>query len=151
KKRVTFSCECSNQHNEMVMEGKAEVVAPTKKIRRPKAVLPKITLRRPYSLFDVYLNKAKQFKSLRAGVINPIRGKIIEAVHDAYLSGFIDPLLIGPKDRILNAAHAVEIDISNYEIIEVEHSHAAISKAIAMAREDELGVIVRGAATREEL
>jgi phosphate acetyltransferase len=151
KKRVIFSCECRNQKDEIVMEGQAEVVAPTKKIRRLKAVLPEITLRRPYSLFNTYLNKAKQLGMLRAGVINPIRGKIIQAVYDAQLAGFIDPILIGPKDRVLHAAETVEIDISNYEIINVEHSHEAINKAIAMAREDELGIIVRGAATREEL
>ena len=64
KNRVIFSCECRNQKDEVVMEGQAEVVAPTKKIRRLKAVLPEISLRRPYSLFDDYL-QAKQLGPLR--------------------------------------------------------------------------------------
>src|ERR1700733_4483732 len=59
KKRVVFACECHNQKQEMVMEGQAEVVAPTKKIRRPKTVMPAISLRRQQSLFAPYLTQAK--------------------------------------------------------------------------------------------
>lgn len=151
KKRVIFSCVGRNQRDEVVMEGKAEVVAPTKKIRRPKAVLPQISLRRPFSLFDIYLKKAKEFPALSAGVIHPVHKKIIEAIHDAANAKLIDPILIGPKDRILQAAAEANIDIANYEIIDVEHAHAAINKALAMAREGDVELLVRGAAIREDL
>src|SRR5579862_4767988 len=119
KKRVTFACEVVNQNGEMVMEGQAEVVAPTKKIRRLKAVLPQISLRRPYSLFDAYITQAKKIGPLRAGVIHPVHSRIIEAVHDAALAGFIKPILIGKTDLIQRAAQEVEIDISAYEIIDI--------------------------------
>lgn len=151
KNRVIFACECRNQHDEVVMEGQAEVVAPTKKIRRPKTVLPQISLRRSHLLFDKYLAKAKELGALTAGVINPIHEKIILAVDDAHQAGFINPILIGPKSRILHAAEIAEVDVSEYDIIDVEHSHAAIHKAISMARDDEIGVIVRGGAIREDL
>lgn len=151
KKRVIFSCECHNQRDELVMEGEAEVVAPSKKIRRPKAVLPEISLRRRHSLFDDYVKKAKELGCLRAGVIHPVHEKIIIAIHDANQAGFIDPVLIGPKDRIIHAAELANIDISRYEIIDVEHSYAAISKAVAMARNGEVGLLVRGGARSEDL
>lgn len=151
KNRVIFSCECHNQRDEMVMEGKAEVIAPTKKIRRPKAVLPELTLRRPFSLFEPYLLKAKQLGSLRAAVIFPVHAKIIEAIHDAKQAGFIEPVYIGPKDRIQHAADAAGIDISQDEMIDIEHSHGAINKAISLARDGEVGIIVRGGAIREDL
>ncbi len=151
KKRVIFACEVRNQKDEVVMEGQADVLAPTKKIRRPKAVLPEITLRRPYSLFDTYLAKAKPFGSLRAGIIYPIHQKIIEAIHDAHLSGTIDPILIGPREKIQQAAQAANIDISPYELIDVEHAHGAISKAMMMANDGHVGILVRGGATREDL
>lgn len=151
KNRVIFSCECHNQMNEVVMEGQAEVIAPTKKIRRPKAVLPEITLRRPYSLFDEYLKKAKQLGPLRAGVIFPVHKKIIQAIEAAKQAGMIIPVMIGPKERIMHAAGEAEIDISQYEIINIENAHASISKAITLAREDQVGLLVRGAAVREDL
>lgn len=151
KKRVIFSCECRNQKDDVVMEGQAEVIAPSKKIRRPKAVLPEISLRRPYSLFDIYLAKAKQIGAVRGGVIQPVHKKIIEAVHYAHQAGLLDPILIGNKERILFAAKEAEADISKFDIINVENVHAAINRAIMLARENDIGVIIRGGATREEL
>lgn len=151
KHRVIFACECRNQLDEVVMEGQAEVIAPTKKIRRPKAVLPEITLRRPYSLFDNYINKAKEIGALRAGVIAPTQPKIIQAVHAAEQAGLIHPILIGPTERIEQTAKEAGVDISKYEIIFTENSHSAIARAIALAREDDVGILIRGTATREDL
>lgn len=151
KKRVVFSCEVKNQNDEVVMEGQAEVAAPIKKIRRPKAVLPQITLRRPYSLFDTYLAKASLLGPLRAGIIHPVHAKIIEAVHDAERAGFIIPVMIGKKERILLAAKEADIDISKYEIIDAEHSHGAIGKAMSMVHHGEVNMLVRGGVSREEL
>ncbi len=151
KNRVIFSCECINQKNEIVIEGQAEVIAPTKKIRRPKTVLPQIALRRSHSLFADYIVRAKKIGALRAAVIQPIHPKIIEAIDIAHAAGLIDPILIGQKERIHHAAHEAKIDINQYELIDVDHTHGAISKSILMAREDEAGIIIRGGATREEL
>jgi len=151
KNRIIFTCECHNQKDEVVMEGQAEVIAPTKKIRRPKAELPEINLRRTKSLFEPYLEKAKKLGSLRTGVIYPVRERVIEAVDAAHQAGYIDPILIGPKERIQHAAEKAGININKYEIIHVEHGHAAVNKAVAMAREDEVGMLVRGGVPRGDL
>lgn len=151
KKRVIFSCEVKNQLDELVMEGQAEVVAPSKKIRLPKTVMPEISLRRPKSLFDHYIKKAKQLGPLKAGIIHPIRAKIIEAVNDAEQAGLIIPTLIGNQEKISDAAKEAGIDISQYEIINVEHSHSSIATAIQLVRNGHLNLLVRGGATREEL
>lgn len=151
KKRVIFSCECINQLNELVVEGQAEVIAPSKKIRRPKAVLPYITFRRPYSLLDDYIAKAKPYGPVRAAVIYPAHAKIIQAIYDAKQAGLIDPILIGPRERIAQATSDAKHDINHYDIVDVEHCHAAIMRAIAMARDDDVGIIIRGGATKEEL
>lgn len=151
KNRIVFACECRNQNEAVVMEGQAEVMAPTKKIRRPKVLMPEIELRRQYSLLDPYLMKAKKIGALPAGVIYPVRGKILEAVFDAHRAGMIDPILIGPKKQILFIAKENNIDVSSFALIDCDHHHIAINKAIQLAREGEIGLIIRGAATREEL
>ena len=45
KSRIIFDCECTNQKNIIVVQGEADVIAPTKKIRRLKTELPQISLR----------------------------------------------------------------------------------------------------------
>lgn len=151
KNRIIFSCECRNQKDEVVIEGQAEVIAPSKKIRRPKVELPEILLRRQVSLFDPYLKKAKELGALRAGIIFPTHEKIIQAVQAAQQAGLIKPVLIGPRTLLIDMARAAKIKIDSYEIIDVDNPHAAIQKAIQLARSDELGLIIRGGATREDL
>lgn len=151
KNRVIFSCECRNQKDEVVMEGQAEVIAPLKKIRRLKAVLPEISLRRNHSLFDGFLKKAKEIGALKAAVIFPTHKTILQAVVASEKAGMIVPILIGPRARLQQMADDEKIDISRYEIIEADNAHVAITKAIHMAREREVGLIIRGGATREDL
>lgn len=151
KKRIIFDCVCFNQDDVCVMSGTAEVVAPTKKIRRAKTVLPEVNLRRPYSLFDKFIKQAKQHGSLRAAVIMPTHKKIIEAVNDAFQTGLIEPVLIGPRSKIEQAARDAAIDISQHEIVDVEHSHGAIHHAMTMAHENKVGIVIRGGAIREEM
>lgn len=151
KQRVIFGCQCQNQRDEIVIEGEAEVIAPTKKIRRPKMLLPQITLRRQKSLFEAYLSSVKDLPAMRAAVIYPVHRKIIAAVYDATEHGFIKPILIGPKELITAAARDANIDIRNYQLIEAPNSHAAISKAITLARENKADLIIRGGAIREDL
>lgn len=151
KNRIIFSCECRNQKDEVVIEGQAEVVAPTKKIRREKTVLPQISLRRSQTLFEPYLNRARDIGAVRAGIIQPLHPKIIQAIHDAAQAGMIVPVLIGQTTRIEEVARAAGVDISQYEVIYAESTHASIQRAISLARNDEVGLIIRGGATREDL
>lgn len=151
KKRVIFHCVCTNQRDQTVMEGEAEVIAPVKKIRRPKAILPQLSLRRSSSFFEAYLKEAKQFSPLVAGIIRPIHEKIILAVDHAYQDKLITPILIGPKKRIETAAIKANVDISNFELIHVDHSHLVIQKALQLAKEKKIELIVRGGVTKEEL
>lgn len=151
KKRVIFACECRNQRDQIVMEGQAEVIAPSKKIRRPKAILPHLSLRRPSSLFEPFLEQAKKYKPLRAGVICPVHAKIIAAVDDAARAGIIDPILVGPREKIIAAAKKSDIDISSYEILHVDNCYLSLLKTVALARAEEVDLIVRGGVTKEEL
>ncbi len=43
--RVVLDCRCVNQRGETVIDGMATVLAPTEKVRRPRFVLPQVSLR----------------------------------------------------------------------------------------------------------
>jgi acyl dehydratase len=45
--RVVLDCRCVNQRGETVIDGTAKVLAPTEKVRRPRFVLPQVSLREP--------------------------------------------------------------------------------------------------------
>lgn len=151
KRRIIFSCVCKNQHDEIVIDGNAEVIAPSKKIRREKMVMPEISLRRPYSLFDVYIAKAKKLGALKTGVIHPVHPLIIEAVSAAQHAGLITPLYIGNKEKILAAAKEAGVSLAPETIIDVEHNYQAIIESMRLAREGTIHLIIRGGATRRDL
>lgn len=44
KKRVILDCECVNETGEVVISGEADVVEPTQKVHRPRAMLPEVHL-----------------------------------------------------------------------------------------------------------
>ncbi|MBL0141063.1 MAG: MaoC family dehydratase N-terminal domain-containing protein [Betaproteobacteria bacterium] len=43
-KHVFFDCLCANQDGRKVISGEAEVLAPTEKVRRPRATLPSLSM-----------------------------------------------------------------------------------------------------------
>jgi len=43
--RVVLDCRCVNQRGEIVIDGTAKVLAPTETVRRPRFVLPEVSLR----------------------------------------------------------------------------------------------------------
>ena len=47
KRRVTFECNVVNQDGNVVITGRAEVVAPTEKVCRPRLPLPQVEVREP--------------------------------------------------------------------------------------------------------
>jgi len=47
RQRVVLDCRCVNRQGETVIDGTAKVLAPTEKVRRPRHLLPDVSLREP--------------------------------------------------------------------------------------------------------
>lgn len=78
------------------------------------------------------------------------RESLLGAV-EAALAGLIEPILVGPEEKIRAVAKAEGIDLSNYRIISVPHSHAAAQKAVALVRAGEAQAIMKGSLHTDEL
>ena len=68
----------------------------------------------------------------------------MEAVVDAVEEKLIIPVLIGPRTRILAAAKEAKIDLSKWELIDAEHSHAAAAKAVELAAAGKVDALMKG-------
>ncbi|MBV5276212.1 MAG: bifunctional enoyl-CoA hydratase/phosphate acetyltransferase, partial [Lamprocystis purpurea] len=71
----------------------------------------------------------------------------IEAAQD----GFIRPVLVGPLGRIRAVADEFGIDLGATEIIDVEHSHAAAERAVALIREGRAEILMKGSLHTDEV
>lgn len=147
---VIFACECRNQHGDIVIEGEAEVLAPTEKIRRPRAELPAIRLSERGRLHEI-LTAADHPAPLRMAVVHPVDESSIRGAVEAAVQRLIVPVLVGPKTKIEAAANAADVDISEFELIDTPHSHAAAAKAVALARDGKVDALMKGSLPTSEL
>jgi len=95
--------------------------------------------------------RAARLPPLRTAVVHPIDALSLGGALAARDAGLIEPVLVGPKARILAAAAAAGLDISACELVDTEHSHAAAQRAVALARAGEAAALMKGALHTDEL
>ena len=148
--QLTLDCRCENQKGKVVIEGEAKVLAPTEKIRRPRTVMPQVRLAERGRLHEI-LSAADHPPAIPVAVVHPVDDVSLTGAVAAAHHGLIIPLLIGPEAKIRAAADAADVDISDFELIDVPHSHAAAERAVALVREGRAEAIMKGALHTDEL
>ncbi|WP_028389008.1 bifunctional enoyl-CoA hydratase/phosphate acetyltransferase [Legionella fairfieldensis] len=150
KSIVTFDCKGVNQHGETIMDGLATVLAPSKKIRVAKADLPHIEIHN-HDSFQAIIQSCQNMEAIRTAIVHPVKANVLTAVADSVQAGLILPLLIGPKTKIKAAAQEADIDLSQWDLVDTEHSDAAASKAVELAVTAKVDAIMKGSLSSHEL
>ena len=101
--------------------------------------------------YEYLLSVASESPAIVAAVAHPCEKNLLEAVIEASRIHLIKPILVGPRDKILNVAAAANIDISGEEIIDVPHSHAAAAKAVELVRNSSAELLMKGSLHTDEL
>lgn len=151
KKRVELDCEVINQHAERVLYGSARVIAPSQKVRRPRASVPQIQLFDPVARFKSLLSKAHGLAAVRCAVVHPCDAGSLSGALDAAHHGLIIPILIGPRAKIDQVALAAGLDLSGLERVDTLHSHAAAEMAAEMAAKGDVEILMKGSLHTDEL
>ncbi len=153
--RATLHCTVVNQRNETVVEGSADVLVPTEKVRRPRVHLPKLELRDPGVKLRAIIEQARTRLSgrppLSMAVVHAVDAVSLGGAVDAAKAGLIRPTFVGPKAKMCAAAAAAGIDLTAYPLVATEHSHAAADRAVAMARAGEVQALMKGSLHTDEL
>jgi phosphotransacetylase len=108
------------------------------------------TENRPSS-FDALLKSAAALGPIAAAVVHPCDALSLQAALGAAQAGLIEPILVGPRERILRVAEAAGLAIDDCHIEHAPHSHAAAARAVALARAGEAAALVKGALHTDEL
>ena len=149
--RITFDCLCTNQRGEVVISGNAEVIAPTDKVKRPRAILPTVSLHEHGAWHRQIISKTTGLEPIRTAIVHPVDSNALLGAIEAAQMNLIVPILIGPAARIRAVAAAQNVDVSPYTLIPTEHSHAAAEKAVVLAREGEVDAVMKGSLHTDEL
>ncbi|WP_281967672.1 bifunctional enoyl-CoA hydratase/phosphate acetyltransferase [Roseovarius nanhaiticus] len=150
-KHVALDCLCTNQKGETVIEGRALVIAPSVKVRRPRIVLPEVHLHARGARFDELIRATAPLDPVRTAVVHPCDALSLRGALEAGDKALIIPVLVGPRAKLEAAAAEIDRDLSGVEIVEVPHSHAAADAAVALARKGEVGMLMKGKLHTDEL
>lgn len=149
---IELDCKCSVQNDIVAIIGVATVMAPTKKIKRERVILPDMVLKEhKNSLYDYLISLNKNFPPLKTAIVHPVDRISLEGAIAGAEVGLITPVFIGPKSKILSVAKESNIDISNYDIIDTKHSHESAELSVAMAKKGQVEALMKGNIHTDEL
>jgi phosphotransacetylase/acyl dehydratase len=149
--RVALDCVCVNQSGDVVVEGVAVVIAPTVKVRRPRAALPEVHLHETGARHRQLIEATQHLEPLRMGIVHPCDELSLTGALEARQQALIVPVLIGPEAKIRNAAETAGLSLDGVEIIDTPHSHAAAARAVELARAGSVRALMKGALHTDEL
>lgn len=104
-----------------------------------------------HNQLEFFIEEAVKARPIRTAVVHPVDHNGLMGAIEAAEKNLIVPVLIGPKNKILAAAEKDNLNITGYEIIDVEHSHAAAEMACELARQAEVEAIMKGDLGSSEL
>ena len=149
---IVFDCHATNQDGEKVIAGTAEVLAPTEKVRRPKADLPELRLSATRtSRYEHLLTITTGLAPIPMGIAHPCDAESLKGALLARDRGLIVPTLIGPAEKIRGLAEQFGLDLNGCTIVNVAHSHAAAEAAVALARSGDVEALMKGSLHTDEL
>lgn len=151
QQQVTLDCLCTNQTGDTVIQGQALVIAPSKKVRRPRVALPEVHLHDRGAGFDDLIKATKDLAAIRTAVVHPCDELSLSGALAAGDREIIQPVLIGPKAKIEATAAQIGRDLAGVEIIDTPHSHAAAETAVALARAGSVDMLMKGKLHTDEL
>lgn len=149
--QVTLDCLCTNQDGDTVIQGQALVIAPNKKVRRPRVALPEVHLHDRGDGFEDLIRATKDLAAIRTAVVHPCDELSLGGALAAADKAIIHPVLIGPKAKIEATAAQIGRDLTGIEIIDTPHSHAAAETAVALTREGSVDMLMKGKLHTDEL
>lgn len=150
-KCVTLECRCINQNDELVIEGEAEVIAPTEHIELERATLPEVRLETGAPGIKRLLDHVRPLGPIRVAVVHPCDTLSLSSALEAQRAGLIEPILIAPRARLQAIAAEAGLDLTGIAIEDVPHSHAAAERAAVLAAGGNVDALMKGSLHTDEL
>ena len=101
--------------------------------------------------YEQLLERCKSMEPIPTAVAHPCDETSLSGAVEAASKGLIQPILVGPQDKIKSVAKSAGIDLSPFEIVDAPHSHASAAKAVELLREAKAELLMKGSLHTDEL
>lgn len=100
---------------------------------------------------ETFLQKAQALGPVSAAIAHPTSKVTLEAAIECKKLGLIEPILVGPKEKIEQVAAEHSLDLSGLRIVSTEHSHESSLEAAKLVRTGDAEILIKGALGTKEL
>ncbi len=104
-----------------------------------------------HNQLEFFVEQATQTPPVRTAVIHPVDPNSLHGAVEAAHNNLIQPVLVGPTHKIRAIAEDEDLDIRDFEIIDSQHSHESAEKAVTLARQCDVQVLMKGGISTDEL
>ena len=101
--------------------------------------------------YEQLIAAAQKRTAIKVAVAHPCDQSSMRGVSEAMRLHLIEPILVGPIERMRQAAEQVGLDIGGVELVDAEHSHAAAEKAVELVRAGKAEALMKGSLHTDEL
>jgi phosphate acetyltransferase len=106
---------------------------------------------RRHEKFERLVDAAQRATPISIAVAHPCSDVALESVVEAARLNLVQPILVGPAQRIRDVAAAAKLDIGAFEIVDAAHSHDAAAKAVELVRAARAEALMKGSLHTDEL
>ncbi len=94
---------------------------------------------------------AQNASRIKVAVAHPCDEVSLSGAIEAHELGLIDPILVGPPERIRSAAKEAHLDIGGFELVASAHSHDSAAKAVGLVTTGRVEALMKGSLHTDEL
>jgi phosphate acetyltransferase len=97
------------------------------------------------------IKAAQSEATIKVAIVHPCDDVSLEGAVEAARLHLIEPILVGPEERILRAAELAGLDISAMEIVTSKHSNESAAKAVELVTAGRVEALMKGSLHTDEL
>jgi phosphate acetyltransferase len=112
---------------------------------------PKDAVTTRHERYEQLIASAQKQAAVKVAVAHPCDESSMRGVAEAMRLNLIEPILVGPVERMRRAADEVGLDIGGVELVDADHSHASAAKAVELVRAGKAEALMKGSLHTDEL
>ncbi len=128
---------------QVVIQGEAEVLAPTLKFDRDGIEVPGLLVQR-HRHFEALLERARQLAAVPVAVVCPDDANSLGGALLAAREGLIRPILVGAATHIRATAESMGESIDGLELVDIHGDAAAAAMACTLVRDGRASAVMKG-------
>lgn len=107
--------------------------------------------RNNHAKFHKLIATAQKHQPVKVAVAHPCDQVSLESVVEAAKLRLVEPILVGPQERIKEVAAKHGLDISGFEIVDAGYSQESAAKAVELVREGRAEALMKGSLHTDEI